>query len=262
MKKLVFAFLLTLLATSGVQAQLNDSLVACRRNISLLVIKTDQANFFNPENTDVKVSFYSGFNAFRAHDNNRSSTTGLFNTKYQRLELKDELSMSLPALRYYRIVYNKVVVYVGSDQLNDFIAAVLKKPKDISLTRIFSSVAYHRFAADYKKDQDNVDNNCCFQDLVVTAKPDIQAAVALKNILLQVPNTGKITKVTGNSITLSPVGKADFMEDVDYYILGKPDLRVKITNASGSNFSALVYDRNEGNASGLTAKDVVTNLIQ
>lgn len=262
MKKLVFAFLLTLLARSGVQAQLNDSLVACRRNISLLVVRTDRANFLHPENTDVKVSFYSGFNAFRAHDNNRSSATGLFNTKYQRLELKDELSMSLPALRYYRIVYNKVVLYVGSDQLNDFIAAVLNKPKDISLTRIFSSVAYHRFAADYKKDQDNVDNNCCFQDLVVTAKPDIQAAVALKNMLLQLPNTGKITKVTANSITFSPVGKADFMEDVDYFILGKPDLRVKITNTSGGNFSALVYDRNGGNASGLTAKDVVTNLIQ
>ena len=139
---------------------------------------------------------------------------------------------------------------------------MLKKPKDISLTRIFSSVAYYRFAADYKKDQDNVDNNCCFQDLVVTAKPDIQAAVALKNILLQVPNTGKITKVTGNSITFSPVGKADFMEDVDYFIVGKPDLRVKITNIAGGNFSALVYTSSGGNASGITAKDVVTNLMQ
>lgn len=231
MKNLILTITFALLVTLGAQAQLNDSLVACRRNISLLVVRADKANFFNSENTDVKVSFYSGFNAFRAHDNNSSNTTGLFNTKYQRLELRDELSMSLPALRYYRIVYNKVVLCVGSDQLNAFIAEVLKKPKDISLTRIFSSVAYYRFAADYKKDQDNVDNNCCFQDLVVTAKPDIQAGLALKNILLQVPNTGKITKVTGNSITFSPVGKADFMEDVDYFIVGKPDLRVKITNA-------------------------------
>ncbi|MNK02824.1 hypothetical protein D3C87_206530 [compost metagenome] len=100
-------------------------------------------------------------------------------------------------------------------------------------------------------------------DHSIVVKPDIfPADSAWINILLQVPNTGKITKVTGNSITLSPVGKADFMEDVDYYILGKPDLRVKITNIFGSNFNALVYDRNEGNASGLTAKDVVTNLIQ
>lgn len=262
MKKLVFAFILTLLATSGVQAQLNDSLVACKRNISLLVVKTEKANFFNPQNTDVKVSFYSGFNAFRGHDNNRSGTTGLFNTKYQRLELKDGLAMSLPALRYYRIVYNKMVVYVGSDQLNQFITEVLKKTKTISLTRIFSSVAYHRFAADYRKDRDNVDNNCCFQDLVVTTKPDIQAAAALKNILLQVPGNGKITKVTGNSVVFSAVGKADFMEDVDYFILGKPDLRVKITGILGGNFSALVYDSNGGNASGLTVKDMVTNLIQ
>lgn len=78
---------------------------------------------------------------------------------------------------------------------------------------------------------------------------------------MQLPNTGKITKVTENSINFSPVGKADFMEDVDYFILGKPDLRVKITNASRGNFSALVYDSSGGNAN-LSAKDVVTNLIQ
>jgi len=45
MKNLILTITLALLATSGAQAQLNDSLVACSRNISLLVVRTDKANF-------------------------------------------------------------------------------------------------------------------------------------------------------------------------------------------------------------------------
>lgn len=254
-KILVIFFLLFIYGKTN--AQQTDTLARCGRAPYILTLK-----YSKPEGlkgTSVQCKFEkSGTKITYVTDR-----MAKYNQRFERLEIIEKLESEFPSLSFYKISFDDLVVYVGNLEIQKFVDEFFVQQKEkgwISLTHTFSSTASNMYYEDRKLGKSKSENGFCFMRLEPHKTIKISTSLALKNILTKKRNTGKITNITGNTIQVTPDRESDFMPDINYYIVGKPHLRVQFGNISSSTISlGTVKSIEDGKSVELSSKDVVTS---
>ena len=253
MKK-ISLFLIIIFGLLKTNAQIIDSLARCGKAPYFFVV-----NFPNnlEDNTRVNFTFEQAGSKFTYKDNGVAN----FNSKLYKFELNNKLNSYNEALSYYKVGLDDITIYVPNDHLQNFVQEFLaaKKSKihtEIWLDNYFSSISYKRYEIDRKNNVPKYQNGYCFNLLRVIDIKSVTTSLALKNILLEIKNEGTVSSVNNNMIRVLAKKNADFIPDVDYFVAGKPALRVRFkTSSDGKNFEADV-----NNPSEIKENDIVTNI--
>lgn len=241
-------------------AQTVDSLARCGRAPYSLIINYPK-NI--TDNFNVNYTFEQG-GSKSTYKYTRSAN---YNSKYCKLELNEYLNLDNQAKNYYKIQLDATTVYVDDVLLQKFVDDYLsakksKIHKEIWLNKYFSSVSYQKYINNIKKNLPKYENDYCFNSLNVAEINSIATSLALRNYLLELKNEGIVKKVSGNQFTVKTIDKSDFTADLDYYVVGKPSLRVRFkTNKNNDTFEG-IYENIENTNIGIEVNDVITNIFQ
>ncbi|HEX8574689.1 MAG TPA: hypothetical protein VF677_00185 [Flavobacterium sp.] len=258
MKKL-FLFLVFAFVSIKINAQKMDRLARCGRASYLLVV-----NYGETDNGKADYTYEQGGSKFTFKDNGNAN----FNKRYSRFELNPGVNLDNDTQNFYKIILDTVTLYVDDIRLQDFIQDYLLSKKSnihqsINLKKYFSSVSYQKYAIDRKNNVPNYDNGYCFNKLEVTDIKYIQTSLAIKNILLDIKNEGIVTNSINGQISVESKNGADFTADLDYYVVGKPSLRIRFKiNNNNKIFEGIIKNLSENSKYEIKVGDIVTNVQQ
>ncbi|WP_165748350.1 hypothetical protein [Cellulophaga sp. Z1A5H] len=243
-----FLYIILIFTINISHSQIRDSLARCGRNSKRLIISMEHSG-------EIKYLLNESGNG----SPDKHEGKGVYNSKYQRVELSYKMCYYLPALYYYRVEFAGNTLYIDNKQLQTFVDAYVNDSQ-ITLSRYFNSSAFTSYQKDRKEGKDAYENDYCFVKLLITDNMEFKSGIAIRNLLEQTENMGQITNVDDNVLEIMPNENTDFIPDVFYYVKDKPNLRVTILKTLEGSFRAKVHSILEDDAFLVKKGDEITTV--